>query len=217
MRTSTFSHCGNHQNENHDGICINESAIVIADGMGGLPRAREAAEFAANKAASYLHTGFQKNSRGELLIERILTIVNKKLITQHPGSGTTLSMLVTHQETVWCGNVGDSKTYVIRDGVISKISVDQNLTEKSGLSLHGKILTNYIGLVKRLPAFIQSFPLVEDSTDILCTDGVADAIDIQVVLSGHETCNPQIISKFIETAAYDVDPKDNYSAVVVRL
>ena len=190
--------------------------MVIADGMGGLPKAREAAKFASKKAAEYLNAEFQGTSNDERIIERILTSVNEELLTQLPGSGTTLSILATHQETVWCSNVGDSKLYAISDGMISKISVDQNLAEQSGLSIHSKILTNYIGVAGRRPAFIQSYPLVENSTYILCTDGVTDAIDLNLALTGHENRNPEIISNLIEVAAHDADPKDNYSAVVIQ-
>ena len=158
----------------------------------------------------------QKNSNAELVIEQVLTIVNEKSLSKYPGSGTTLSMLIMHQDTVWCCNIGDSKSYAINDGVISKISVDQNLAKKSGLSIHNKILTNYIGLADRRPAFIQNYPLVENSTYILCTDGVTDAIDLNLALTGHENRNPEIISNLIEAAAHDADPKDNYSAVVIQ-
>ena len=178
--------------------------------------AREVAAFASNEAARYLQTELQKNSDAELVIEQVLTIVNEKSYSQYPGSGTTLSMLVTHQNIVWCCNIGDSKSYAIKDGVISKISVDQNLAEQSGLSIHSKILTNYIGLAGRRPVFIQNYPLVENSTYILCTDGVTDAIDLNLALTGHENCNPEIISNLIEAAAHDADPKDNYSAVVIQ-
>lgn len=212
-----FSHCGNHRDENQDSIAITDNIFALADGVGGKPHGRQAAELAVNTAVNLTGNKAKNGTITENSVSAIFQEVNLRILEELPGAGTTLSLLIATSNGIWCAHVGDSRTYYLNTQKCLQIGSDKNLSSQTGLSIHSNILTNHIGKVN----FVSPTPvhLTTSHMDrfIICSDGLYKSIDLDLVMASISKKTSSCISDNLEKLALQKDPKDNYSAIVVRV
>ncbi|GEM_PF-608356 len=156
-------------------INFNDECFAIADGVGGIPNAQEAAMFACETAMwGYKHIrlrpGYWKDKR--LFIRRIFRSTNISLwqkqreMAYKDGMATTLLVCVIGVRTVWLGSVGDSRAYLYHDHRLIRLTEDD--IDENGT------LTKAVGVVRYglMPQYVAKEFLVGDSL-ILVTDGVS--------------------------------------------
>jgi len=81
-------------------------------------------------------------------------------------------------------NVGDSRTYRLRDGMLRQLTVDQTLHERDLVPLPaGKALYNCIGAGCDTEAGIQDISgrLMESDRILVCSDGLSDMLEDDVI------------------------------------
>jgi len=95
--------------------------------------------------------------------------------------GTTVAGVVVTADLVLAFNVGDSRVYAAGPGGVRQLSTDDRL---SGDDLPPGIVTQALGGSDELelvdPHLITS-PLSEDSSYLLCTDGLTDPVPADVL------------------------------------
>lgn len=77
-------------------------------------------------------------------------------------------------------NIGDSRTYRLRDGMLRQLTSDQTLHERDMVPLPaGKALYNCIGAGCDTEAYIQDISdrLMESDRILVCSDGLSDMMD----------------------------------------
>ena len=117
------------------------SLFMVADGMGGAAAGEIASAMAVDvvlrelerlwvNASSHDAAGFAQ------ALKRATAAANAEInafATQHPeyrGMGTTATIAGLLGDTLYLAQVGDSRAYVVRDGVARQITKDQSLMQK---------------------------------------------------------------------------------------
>lgn len=186
--------------------------LLVLDGMGG-HRAGEVASRLAMETISSFYTAHAVNSRlnPEMfddydhrftyhtnLLRQAVFMANRVVVDRSMsedglvGMGSTITGLAVHEFTASLINVGDSRTYLIRDGSIEQISKDHTLAEdqvERGMMSREEardsqlkhILSSVIGVDSRIRVHIDELVLAPGDMFLLCSDGLT------AVMSDEET------------------------------
>ena len=140
MQTFYFSDPGKVRTHNEDSVTIlnnenNEILMAVADGMGG----HRAGEVASGLAIECLTNEFYKletlGSKENAIewLRNIVLEINKQIFKytkenpESKGMGTTLVIALKTNDYILYGNIGDSSGYVIKNGVLHKVTRDHTL------------------------------------------------------------------------------------------
>ncbi len=165
-------------------------AFSVADGMGGYEGGEIASEIVIRSFAQFI-----KNLMAEK-VDNILTelkewaISANKLIldsaairTELADMGTTFIALIWIQEKLWLINVGDSRCYRYRQGVLKQLSVDHSERIRTGnADIPSNLIYNYMG--NHPTDFISdvvSINPMEGDIYLLCSDGLSDLVDFDSI------------------------------------
>ncbi|HEY3375492.1 MAG TPA: Stp1/IreP family PP2C-type Ser/Thr phosphatase [Candidatus Aquicultor sp.] len=197
MRFFAVTDVGKKRTLNEDNYIADGTIFAVADGMGG----HRAGEVASAMALDALHFGLTKRSKesvGERLVESIKR-ANKKVHetavrdTDHRGMGTTLTVAVAHDDaTLYVGHVGDSRLYLLRDGLLKQLTTDHSLVAQMVASGHLKpeeaevhpqrsVITRAIGseVDVKIDTFTQE--VLPNDRYLLCTDGLSGMLTDDVI------------------------------------
>ena len=140
MQTFYMTDAGKVRTHNEDNVIIlnnnnNEFILAVADGMGG----HKAGEVASNIAIEHVRDSFEeletlgKKEDAIDYLRRIVKEINEKIFSytkNHPeskGMGTTLVIAIKTNDYILYGNIGDSSGYVMKNGLLHKITKDHTL------------------------------------------------------------------------------------------
>jgi len=108
------------------------------------------------------------------------------------GMGTTFVAAVFHGTRVSIAHIGDSRCYRLRGGRFEQLTRDHSLLQEqidSGhitpdqarFSLNKNLVTRALGIEAIVPADISEFRVEPDDIYLLCSDGLTDMVDTEVV------------------------------------
>src|SRR6476620_11550916 len=124
---------GRARRANEDALFARAPLFAVADGMGGA----QAGEVASGIAIDVLATGVEPGARSaeELLVARIREAngrIHELSITDrdHAGMGTTATAAYVGEDEISIVHVGDSRAYLLRDGVLERLTQDHSLVEE---------------------------------------------------------------------------------------
>lgn len=204
MQTFYFTDPGKVRDHNEDSVTIlnNENKdfiLAIADGMGG----HKAGEIASSIAIEHIKEEFYKlpalGKKEEAIewLREIVKEINKKIFDyakDHPeskGLGTTLVIAIRTEDYILYGNIGDSSGYVIKNGLLHKVTKDHTyvgmllntgkLSEESAKNHPGKnLLTRALGAND--PIEIDIFDVDTSVKGLfLCSDGLTNMLSIEQI------------------------------------
>jgi protein phosphatase len=212
--------------------------FVLADGMGG----HDAGEVASALAVETLLRTARERAPGqaerldalESLLEDSFQSANNavKAEAERRGTdmGTTLvGMLVHDNRLAFVANVGDSRAYLLRDGVLHQISVDhsfvQKLVERGRLTAEearnhpqSNILLRTVGTERDVEIDLFRVDLLPGDKLMMCSDGlwgeVSDA-DMLALLRQHN--DPRAAVRELVRASHHGGGKDNCTIVLVAI
>ncbi len=212
---------------------------IVADGMGG----HDNGELASNLAVRILSEHVIKSvylptlSGNTSQVDRSLQeILHEGMLKSHQaikkdafGSGTTLTSLLVLGDVVTLSHVGDSRAYVLApDGKLTLLTKDHSLVKRmeeigqlspDEAASHPRrnLLYRAVGQGDVLEPDITSFPIVEGSSILLCSDGLWGVIDESVLLAILSTSTePHNICQSLVNAANAAGGPDNISVILVR-
>ncbi|MBQ3118527.1 MAG: Stp1/IreP family PP2C-type Ser/Thr phosphatase [Clostridia bacterium] len=204
---------------------------IVADGMGG----HNAGEVASSEAINVIKDVVldHEHNAKEMLIEAInsanSTVYNMSLDKQSLfGMGTTITACVIDKDKVTAAQVGDSRLYLIRDGMIIQITKDHSLVEmliengsitKEDAKHHPQknVITRAIGTDKEVSADIYEFSICAGDILLLCSDGLVNMVEDEKILSVITRSK-----KFEETADKLIDAaetaggSDNITVILIK-
>ncbi|KJH72806.1 PP2C family protein-serine/threonine phosphatase [Aliterella atlantica] len=177
-----------------------ESILVgaLADGMGGMAEGEVASKLAVNTVLSMpLITNLQDEKSRENWLISVVEKANANVIEKVRRGGTTLSVVLAIENQLAIAHVGDSRIFLIRNGMICQLSEDHSLV--ASLLANGEItyqdsqdhpqrnvITKCLGAkktiereyVQTLSSFGTDLSLALKNRDILllCSDGVWDLV-----------------------------------------
>lgn len=202
--------------------------LVVADGMGGHHGGREAAEAAVEAAVSTLREGGPPPELVEAAVQDANAAVAgvREVIGGEPG--TTLVLAVVDGDRALIGNVGDSRAYLVRGGLIAQLTFDHTWVGDEVRA--GRLSPDEVRRHARrnvITRAVMGIPVVADvlatglqrgDTLLLCTDGVWEPLSDEQIAELVSDAGPLVrdLERLCE-AALDAGGRDNVTAVAARL
>ena len=177
--------------------------FIVADGMGGhaageiasamaVDTVRKTLEEAHEQIESFTRTPSDAGRRGLVQLLQSAVLQAHQAVFQRgqaepdkAGMGTTLDVVLVAGPEAFVAHVGDSRTYLIRDGRSSQITTDHTVAEV--LVIEGKltieeaqvsplrtILVNAIGVSADVGVEMAHVTLKRGDRILLCSDGLHD-------------------------------------------
>lgn len=215
------------------------SLFMVADGMGGAAAGEVASAMATEVVLQELDTRWRGAAAHDAetfarAIKAAAETANARIhryATEHPenrGMGTTATIAGLLGDTLYLAQVGDSRAYLVRDGVAQQITKDQSLMQK--LVEAGELTAEEAEVSERRNIILQALgpePVVKvDLTYqqvrrgdvlVLCSDGLSGQIrtaDIsRVVEEQPDLVN--VCKQLIDLANENGGP-DNITVIAVR-
>ena len=147
--------------------------------------------------------------------------------TQH-GMGTTLSALLVRGGIGISAQVGDSRIYLSREGVISQLTEDHTLIAwqiKQGIiteaeaeaSPHKNVITRAVGSRDYVQVDTQVFPVYPGDRYLLCSDGLHGYLNDAAELLPFLAKKPEDAARELIALSNQRGGRDNITAIVLHL
>ncbi|HVK86658.1 MAG TPA: protein phosphatase 2C domain-containing protein [Kofleriaceae bacterium] len=193
------------RDHNEDSACMEPSHgfFIVADGMGGhaagevasamaVETVRKSLEGAGSEIEAFKKAPTDAGRRGIVQLLQNAVLSAHQAVFQRgqdeqdkAGMGTTLDVVLVAGPEAFVAHVGDSRTYLIRDGKPSQITTDHTVAEV--LVIEGKltieeaqvsplrtILVNAIGVSADVGVEMAHVTLKRADRLLLCSDGLHD-------------------------------------------
>lgn len=209
--------------------------FLVADGMGGHAAGEIASQITASTVEKILAEGAPGSDMEDLLkfaVEKANTNVyeTQKLKPECRGMGSTLTVLAVSNSHYYVAQVGDSRAYLMRDGMLSQLTQDHSLVwplfksgiiSKDDISRHPQknLITRSIGTQPQVEVDSQAAKLLEGDVFLLCSDGLTDVLtdgEISDLLTSRNR-TPQELSSLLVDAANAGGGPDNITAIVISI
>lgn len=214
----------------------NGLAVVICDGMGGNVGGKTASETAVDAILQHLRERLYSNPQeavGNAILEANKAVLKKvSLRPELTGMGCTcVLLLIGKSGIVNIGHVGDSRIYLIRDGMANHLTKDQSYVQM--LVDEGRLtpqeaehhprsneITNAVGMMNMTPPVIRERAINPVAGDcfLLCSDGLSKLVpeeDIVKIVSARSFSTERRAEMLIDTAKNN-GGSDNISVQLVE-
>lgn len=219
---------------------------VLADGMGGHRGGDVASALAVRTIHSVLkallpelRSGYNDEETGYALqstaVHRAVEMANESVYEaaqQQPelqGMGTTVVVLLFHDNRVTIAHIGDSRLYRVRGGELEQVTRDHTLLqdlidrgfytpEEARCSKNKNLVTRALGIEQRVHADIQEERVARGDLFMLCSDGLNDMVEddeIHHTLDRHGEDLQQAAEQLVCLANQN-GGRDNVSVVLGR-
>lgn len=210
----------------NDSYYVGERWLVVADGAGSHPAARDVADHVVE------HYGDLAQTAPAHLIEDALASAPQKLGSTLASAGiedasTVVAAVLDDTGHLWLSSVGDSRLLVVREGQIIAQNALHNeraaflLQHTNTIPPYGSdaILTRFIAAGESYAADTVSLQARADDVVLLLSDGVEGALpldDIRSTVQAHGP-DPKAINRAIMSTASRNGLADNATCVVGRI
>ena len=170
---------------------------IVADGMGGHQGGEIASEIAVNEVSSYINSNLSKDcdpQKVKRILESSIIAANNKIHfmsmqhREYSGMGTTITIALFHNGSLYIGHVGDSRAYRIRNGKIEQLTKDHSLVwqlvEEGRITMEeaethpmNHIITKALGTDEIVEPDILEFDLKDNDIIVLCSDSLTNMLD----------------------------------------
>lgn len=216
-----------HRNEDYVGIVtpVNEqlsikgALIAIADGVSGNAGGGEASEMTIRTvSADYYAT--PDTWEPLVALDKVLIAANRWLLAQAnanrdmAGMATTLSLLLLRGQRYYSAHVGDTRIYLLRDGVMKLLTTD-HVWDRPDMR---HVLKRAVGLDQHLAVDFGEGALQVGDVFALLSDGVWETLgdkEIHKVLGLYDS--PQLICDHLTKSAIEKSSQDNSTAIAIKI
>ena len=238
MQAYALTDIGRRRHINQDYIYASTKAVgafpnlfILADGMGG----HRAGDFASRYLVETLVGYVSKNTVDEPVKVMNNAIMLSNAMIYHKsledeelmGMGSTLVAAVIEKDLLTVANVGDSRLYLIRDG-ITQVTKDHSYVEElvdrgelergsQDYLMKKNIITRAMGISPQVRIDFFEVPLMEGDCVLLCSDGLTNMVDdagISRILKTTDTLEEK--TEALIHAANENGGKDNIAVVLVE-
>ena len=210
--------------------------FVVADGMGGHAAGEVASEMAVQIVSREL--AHVRDVRDEGAPEKVLlslrtanrAIYERMLSeTDKQGMGTTASILLLSHAHYLIGQVGDSRVYLLRDGMLSQVTKDHSYVqeqvdagfltpEQARYHPYSNVITRCVGAGEEVQPDVYSGEMRVGDVFLVASDGLTGMVDdrrLQQLLLARS--GPGRIVDALIAEANGRGGLDNITAIVVRV
>jgi len=213
--------------------------FMVADGMGGAAAGEIASAMAVEVVVAELRTAWvavESSGAEEFVraIKQATKAANERInsyASAHPeyrGMGTTATIAGLLGDTLYLAQVGDSRAYLVRDGVARQITKDQSLMQKlieagelteeeAEHSERRNIILQALGPEPSIKVDLTHQALRRGDTLVLCSDGLSGQVgkdDIAAVVSREQDLTAAC--RLLIDRANENGGPDNITVIVAR-
>ncbi len=200
------SDIGLKRSNNEDSFVVEPALglLAVADGMGGAASGEVASKIFTDTARE-VFAGLQAKTdeAASALVQKAFLQANERIFTTarenrlHRGMGCTAELLVLYDNGYMLGHVGDSRSYLLRQGKMRQITRDHSLVQEQidegtispqEARTHAlrNVIVRAVGVREALPVDLIRGASEPGDIFLLCSDGLTDMLEdtaIQEVLS----------------------------------
>jgi protein phosphatase len=217
-RSFALSDVGLRRSHNEDSYFAGDdlALYLVADGMGGHAAGEIASQTAAKTISDFVSRAEKDRdmtwpfgvddsySEMENILLSAIKLANQmicRMATEKPelaGMGTTIAGVKIHEGEASIFNVGDSRVYRFRNGVIEQLTTDHSwvneqlqrrmITEEEARTHRWKnVITRALGNKSSIEVDLRTIPVQSGDTLMLCTDGLSGLVSDEVILETLES------------------------------
>jgi PPM family protein phosphatase len=208
---------------NEDAVYAGRRLYAVADGMGG----HVAGEVASSTVIAALRAYDVEVASADLVetLSRAIREANNALrskVEDNPelaGMGTTLTAMLWSGSHVALANIGDSRAYLLREGVLLQLTEDHTMAKLvADAGRLAPVISRYLdGRLDRSPDLTLRMSPVGDRY-LLCSDGLSGVVShvaIQEALQSAPSCSDAV--RQLTDLAYNAGAPDNVSVLVLDI
>jgi serine/threonine protein phosphatase PrpC len=208
---------------------------AVCDGMGGAAAGEVASQMAVDILADAMRRGGAPKDR-DALARRLVSAVEeagKRIFDEAQkerakrGMGTTATVTVLVDKVLFVAEVGDSRAYLLRNGVLKQLTKDQSLVnqlieaghlteEEAEAFEHSNIILQALGTAEAVQVDLTFVELRRGDRLMLCSDGLSGLVHADSIAEAMRTLHdPNLCcTKLIEYAEAG-GGHDNITVIVV--
>jgi serine/threonine protein phosphatase PrpC len=225
------THQGMVRKHNEDNLLLRPEAglWMVADGVGGA----QAGDWASSQIVEVLHDMPVPPTAPEVLAHAVarLEAANLRMVSRaaERGGGMTAStvvLLLTHGAHYTCLWAGDSRCYLLREGIMTQITHDhsevQELIDAGALSAEeaeryprANVITRALGVAPRVQLDRVAGRLQSGDRFLLCTDGLSRMVSDPEIAALLTEADVAGLPSSLIAAALSAGGHDNVTVMVV--
>lgn len=243
IEASLRTHQGRVRDHNEDFVTFREPAgskdetqdgwlYVVADGVGGADAGEVASKFATERTVEHYVGSSHLADFGKRLRESMRAANSdlRQFVAErndHSRMATTMVAVVIRDRCAYIANVGDSRGYHWRNGVLQQITKDQSLVAK--LVEEGAITEEEAAVHPRKNVILYSLgserdpkidlfeqPLETDDILLLCSDGLTRHVSDEELAAIVSQQEPAVATRTLIDLANSRGGEDNISVAVLH-
>ena len=216
------------------------SLFMVADGMGGAASGEVASKMATEVVLEELDTWWRRSDSTDAdtfaaALRKAVEAANARIhryALDHPenrGMGTTTTVAGLLRDQLYLCQVGDSRAYLVRDGVAVQVTKDQSLVQRlidageitaaeAEVSERRNIILQALGPEPQVSVDLTVQQIRRGDTLILCSDGMSGQMrtdDIARIVTEHSPELANACKALIELANANGGP-DNITVIAAR-
>ncbi len=228
---------------NEDAIHAEDGLLVVCDGMGGHKAGEVASRLAIDSIVAFVRRSgddpeitwpYGFDPRASFTGNRLRTAIklaNRAVFRKaasaedYTGMGTTVAAVMippTATHMTFAG-VGDSRIYLVRDGVIRQLTRDDSwaslgIDDTTPGTSPRNVLTKAVGAQEDVQFDVQTHPLADGDRVLLCSDGLTNMLPdarILAVVAERETDLEAACAELV-AEANRTGGRDNVSVILAR-
>jgi serine/threonine protein phosphatase PrpC len=224
------THAGRVRRKNEDAYYAEPPLFAVADGMGGALAGEVASRITVQTLAELVEEGSDEER-----LAATVRLANRRVAEQAAadprasGMGSTVTAALVGSRAVVFAHVGDSRAYLWRGGVLTRLSDDHSLVaewvrtgalapEEAAQHPQRSVITRALGADWQVDIDVWTTPARSGDVILLCTDGLsglgAEAA-VASTLREHEALDAAVHA--LVDAANAAGGEDNITAVALRL
>ena len=220
---------GRLRKNNQDAVILGNGLAGVADGMGG----HKGGEIASAGLRDGLLRETKDTEPGKKKLEEAVQKVNRELWEQQEGNsslsgmGTTLTVLWPTKTEMLIGQVGDSRAYLLRDGVLSQITNDHSMVadmvrkgvlteEQAACHPMRNYITRAVGTEANIELDMYTHDRRKGDRWLVCSDGLHGMISTEEMITLMAGENLEEAAEELLQAALRGGGKDNISLVLIQ-
>lgn len=207
MRIVAKTDKGHVRDSNQDAYAVGEFSdevvwAVVCDGMGGAAGGNIASALAVKVISDKINVSYREQMRDSSIknmLDSALNAANVEVFdmseSKHElkGMGTTVVCAIVKDGQAYIAHAGDSRAYILKNGKIFQITTDHSIvqdlldkgkiTSEQALNHPNKnIITRAVGVDKNIEIDFDQIDLDDDTTLLLCTDGLSNYVSDSEIL-----------------------------------
>lgn len=230
LRYGTCTDIGCVRDHNEDSLVASDPLFAVADGMGGHEAGEVASEIAVTQLAEFAPKTLDAGGLVDAVREANHEIIRASFDGRgREGMGTTLTAAMIEGENLIIAQVGDSRAYLLHDGVMHQVTRDHSLMadlieagqitpEEARYHPNRSMITRALGADPATTPDLYEITVQAEDRLLICSDGLSSMLeDPEIERTLRRVQDPQRCADELVAQALAAGGFDNVTVIVIDL